>query len=352
MKKILSANLQKARQLRDLTMEELANIIGCSKQAISHYENAIRFPDSQTLIALAEALHVDFESLIRPNAVQFSILDVNYRQGIELTHQEKTEIQRIASERLNNYVELEQIAKDIIKFENPISDLLVNNTSDAEKASKLLRKKWKLADLPIPNVTKMLEDKGIRILKIDFGPVYQHEGLSGWAENKTIPVIVINSKQKELARVRYTLFHELGHLLLSMNDDLTNAEIERICEVFAGTMILPTDVLIREFGKNRTNISIPELRRIKEYYGISILAIMVRARFSELISYETFIKWRDSKFFGEDFGQYLGKEEPQRFDQLLFKCLSENKIGIDKAVKLTSKTEEEFQNFYNELFKF
>ena len=352
MKDILSTNLQKARQLRDLTMDELAKMIGCSKQAISHYENAIRFPDSTTLIALAEALNVDFESLIKPYAVHFSILEVNYRQGMELSYGEKTEIEEIASKSLNNYIELEQIAKESINFENPLSDLVISNMSDAEKASKLLRKRWKLGDLPIPNVTKMLEDKGIRILKVDFGPIYQHEGLSGWAENKTIPVIVINSKQTELARVRHTLFHELAHLLLTMSTNLTIAEIEKICEVFAGTMILPTDILIREFGKNRTNISIPELKRIKEFYGISILAIMVRARFSHLISYETFIKWRNSKFSGEDFGQYVGNEDPERFNQMLDKCISENKIGIDKAVKLTGKSVEEFQNFHDNLFKF
>jgi Zn-dependent peptidase ImmA (M78 family) len=62
-----------------------------------------------------------------------------------------------------------------------------------------------------------------------------------------------------------------------MSEALDLDAIEKMCDAFAGAVLLPSEILLQEFGKNRTAISMPELRRIKELYGISIAAIMVRA---------------------------------------------------------------------------
>ncbi len=350
MENVFSLNLQRVRQLRNCSMEDLADLVGCSKQAISNYENGTRFPDGKMLRTIAHALKVEIQSLISPINVDLNLTGVNYRFGEGLGRIEKAEIEEYAIRRLTNYLELEQLAKEGAKFENPLLDLSVNDTSDAERAAKYLRKRWKLGDGPIASVTKLLEDKGIRVLKVDFGAVFKHEGLSGWAENDTIPVIIINLRQTELARVRFTLLHELAHLLLAINADLDLDSVERICEAFAGAVLIPTEVLKSEFGKNRKSILMPELRRIKEFYGISIQAIMVRARFAGLISYDTFMRWNLAKNGREDYGEYLGREEPERFDQLLLKCLGEGKIGTEKAANLSGKGREEFEEIYNTLF--
>jgi len=352
MENAFATNLNRARKLRGLTMEELASMVNCTKQAISHYENNLRMPDSRTLISIAEALGYDIDYFYNGNYnVNFKLLKVNYRDGDFLGRKQREDVEKLTEERLNEYLELENIADELLKFENPIQDIQIKNTSDAEKAAKQLRKKWKLGEGPIHNISSLLEKKGIRLLKIDFGFQYAHEGLSGWAD-ENIPVIIINATQQDTSRVRFTLLHELGHLLLSITEELEIDLIEKICDAFAGAVLLPLEALIDEFGKNRTAISMPELKRIKELYGISIIAIMVRAVTTKLIGWEAYHNWKKSDLSNYDFGHYEVIEEPKRFSQMLYRCLSERKIGLDKAAQLAHKDEIKLKQFYEQQLVF
>lgn len=347
-----ATNLIRLRRLNGYTMEELANSVNCSKQAISNYENGNRFPDGSILISLSKVFGVQIDDFFKRCQAKFSLIDVNYREGLSLKHLEREQIEEKTSTILNDYLELEEIAKDYVQFQNPLEELEVNNISDAEKAAKLLRKKWKLGEGPIGNISNFLEKKGIRVLKIDFASNHSHEGLSGWADNKTIPVIVLNNRPQDICRVRFTILHELGHLLLQIKDGLAIEIIENICNAFAGAVLLPADVLIQEFGKNRTRISMDELKAIKELYGVSIAAIMYKAKLIGLINTTAYENWRNSDLSFHDYGHYNGQEEPQKFLQMLYKCLSEKKIGFDKAAQLYNVNEEKFRKTYNEQLEF
>ena len=348
----MATNLNRARKLRGFSMEELAQRINCTKQTISNYENGLRYPDGEMLLSIAQALNVDLDYFFNDCNVNFSLNKVNYREGLLLNDRERNEIESMTAAALNDYLELESIAKDYVDFQNPLADLVISNESDAEKAAKQLRKKWKLGDAPLHNISNFLEKKGVRIIKINFGFSFNHEGLSGWALEDTIPVIILNNKPQDISRVRFTILHELGHLLLAMAEGLEIEAIENICNRFAGAVLLPADILEQEFGKNRTRISMDELRRIKESYGISIAAIMVRARFTGLINYQAYHNWKTSDLSDYDFGQFNGTEEPQKFLQMLYKCLSEKKIGFDKAAKLANVNETSFRQTYHEHLEF
>ncbi|MEZ0540425.1 helix-turn-helix domain-containing protein [Fibrella arboris] len=342
----VGTNLTRIRQARGLTMEELARMVGCTKQSISLYESGQRHPDSQTLLSIAKALDTDIDSFYDSYNVAFELNSVSYREGMLLNTTQRTSVEEQTSAKLSDYLELETIAKACIEFINPIENIKVNNSQDAEKAAKELRKQWKMGDGPVHNISTFLERKGVRIIKIDFGFSYRHEGLSGWAEQKRIPVIVLNARQQDTARVRFTMLHELGHLLLMIEDNLTLEVVERLCDAFAGAVLLPADTLASELGRNRTLIVMPELRRIKELYGISVQAIMVRARVISLISPEVYQGWQQTSNSNQDHGQYQGTEEPQRFLQMLYRCLSEKRIGFDKAAQLAGWDEAELREQY------
>ncbi|MFK7114053.1 XRE family transcriptional regulator [Flavobacterium oreochromis] len=352
MKNAFATNLNRARKNRGLTMEELASMVKCTKQAISHYENSLRMPDSKTLISIAEVLGYDIDYFYKGTYdVNFSLLKVNYRDGYFLNEKERNSVEEIVEKSLNEYLELENIADELVKFDNPLHDLFITSFDDVEKAAKQLRKKWKLGEGPIHNISSLLEKKGVRLMKIDFGYQYAHEGLSGWADND-IPVIIVNAKQQDVSRTRFTLLHELAHLLLNICKSICEDTVEKFCDTFAGAVLLPKEVLEEEFGKNRTAISMPELKRIKELYGISIIAIMVRAATTKLISWDSFNKWKQSDLSNYDFGQFDGVEEPKRFSQMLYRCLSERKIGLDKAAQLAHKDEIKLKQFYEQQLVF
>lgn len=54
-----STRLKLARQMSNLSREELANLLGVSKSAISNYENGISHPKEEILFAIFDVLKVE-----------------------------------------------------------------------------------------------------------------------------------------------------------------------------------------------------------------------------------------------------------------------------------------------------
>lgn len=56
--------LREAREKRGLSQARLADEIGCSKSAISMYENGTRTPDFETMEAIADLFNLDIDYLL------------------------------------------------------------------------------------------------------------------------------------------------------------------------------------------------------------------------------------------------------------------------------------------------
>lgn len=67
MRKLVGRNVQKFRQRKSLTQEELAEISGFSQQYISGLEKGRRNPTIVTIYELALALGVTHMDLLRPD---------------------------------------------------------------------------------------------------------------------------------------------------------------------------------------------------------------------------------------------------------------------------------------------
>lgn len=58
-------NLQALRQSRNMSQEELAEIMEVSRQSVSKWENGTAFPEMQTVIALCDHFDVDMDTMLR-----------------------------------------------------------------------------------------------------------------------------------------------------------------------------------------------------------------------------------------------------------------------------------------------
>lgn len=341
MNKVFSKRLLTARKMSSLSMSELANNTGISKQAISQYEKGEMTPSSENLIRIAKALNQKIDFFFRSSNVSDMILvgNIHFREENQIDQNELKEIKLKSIDFIENYFELEKIADNRDEFSNPISDIHISSKSDAKLAAKKIRKKWKLGDLPLRNILSILESKGVKIVEIKATSSFN--GFAAWSGQ--VPLIVVNIGFDEITRVRFTTLHELGHLVLQISKEIDSTEVERICDEFASELLLPISVLVMEIGKNRTRISMQELIGVKEKYGISIQAIMVKLALNEIISWTVYNKWKEhyNDLRMEDnanFGEYIGKESSERFEQLLFKCISENKISLNKASSISKFT--------------
>ena len=113
-----------------------------------------------------------------------------------------------------------------------------------------------------------------------------------------------------------------------------------MCYQFGGALLIPSDTFKREFGDYRNHLAINELVAMKETYGMSVSAIMARAKVLELISEYTYIRfcqWIRSNPTEEGLGEYVGMEKSKRFTQLLLRAASEEIISMSKAANLSNQ---------------
>ena len=65
MREIFGDNLKRFRGERRLTQEQLAERLGVTAQAISKWECSLSYPDTETLVELADVLEVSLDALLR-----------------------------------------------------------------------------------------------------------------------------------------------------------------------------------------------------------------------------------------------------------------------------------------------
>jgi Zn-dependent peptidase ImmA (M78 family)/DNA-binding XRE family transcriptional regulator len=339
MKEQIGNRIKSARMLAGLSLRELSDALNgiVSHNAISKYEKGEMMPDSKVLIALSQALDVKTDYFLRPQTVEIS--NIEFRKKSCLSVKKTNSIKENIKDNIERYIELEIFLNFQNAFVNPIKGLVIENAGDVEKAVEQLLGQWDLGINALPNVIEILEDNDIKVVEIDADVKF--DGLSGWA-NQNIPVIVIN-KSFTVERKRFTALHELGHLLLNVNNEtFTHQEIEKFCHQFAGAMLLPKETIFKELGRKRSSVSLNELISIKESFGISIQAIMARAKDLGIITNDQYIKFRiwvngnENRKKEIGFGEYKGVEHSSRFKQLLYRATAEEIISMSKAASLSN----------------
>ncbi len=324
--------LKSARKMAGLSMEDLVKRAGgvVSKQSISKYEKGMMKPSSDVLIRLASVLGVKPEFFFRHTLIELS--KMQFRKRAKLPVKIIESLKQRTIDFLERYIELESVLGIKGKFCNPLSNFAIMNTQDVENASLKLRTAWKLGLAPISNFLELLEENGIRVYEVQ--NIDDFDGLS--ARVGDLYVIVIN-KDLSTDRIRFTAAHELAHILCEFPK---GSQKEKLCHAFAGAFLLPKTILERELMKKREQITLWELEEIKQFYGISIQAIVKRAHILGIVSdfyYRNFQVMLNRKGWKKkEPVEYKGREEAIRFKQLLHYGVSEEIITLSRGAELAN----------------
>ncbi len=339
--------LRSARKMSGLTLEGLAEKLGhrVSKQALNKYEQGAVKPDPDLLLPLCEALDVRPDYFTRTR--QVDLVHYSFRKLTKLQKREQSIAVEKTRDALERYLELEELLGIETNFHRHIPGLesQITCAEEAENAAVTVRAFFNLGDDPMFNIIEILEDKGIRVIEIDVDDAFN--GMSTYVDGH-VPVIVVNSRlDPKLDRKRFTLLHELAHLLLKFSPDLEEKQEERLCDAFAGAMLLPGVKVKEMLGSHRSALIWNELVLIKELYGISIRAILYRLRHHGIITdYDLTTKMAElSRFYGrkDEPGRYRGMEKAVRFRQLLLRAIAEEIISTSKAASLDNKKLADFR---------
>ncbi len=138
---------------------------------------------------------------------------------------------------------------------------------DVESIANNVRRAWYVPRGPIKSLTDFVERAGCLVIhcnmeeaKID-GVSYRIAGL---------PPVVFLNKSQPADRMRFSLAHELGHLILHR---YPSPDMEREADEFASALLMPRD----DISFDLNGISIERAAMLKPVWRVSMASLIVRA---------------------------------------------------------------------------
>lgn len=337
MKEIFSKRLINARKIRCMSLRMLSERMDgmVSANALKKYEKGEMLPSSRVLIKLSSALQMKIDDFFQPFSIgEIDLSEVKYRKRASLSKKEQESINAQSSLKLEKYIEVERMCGEDRPFFLNYYDDMVGSENDVLSIAARFRKDLNLGNAPISNPIEIFESIGVKIIEVDVSSKF--DGDSFTVNN--IFVIVLNKAFKP-ERKRFSLFHEMGHKVMRFAEGVDE---ERFCNVFANEVLLPNDVFIQKIGRIRKDISLVELKELQRQYGISVEAMMVKARQVGIISknrYESFYKHKNrvSTFKDKVEESVFPCEESNRYERLVFKLLANGEITESKCASLLDR---------------
>ena len=324
--------LKSARILSGLSLQELATKTNgvISQPSLSRYERGDTLPEPEKLRLLARAMGLSVDYFLRDSV---ELGQVEFRKNSRLGKKQQGQILEQTRDFLERYLEAEHLlSRPSAKL--PLLSYSVSDPEAAEKAANDLRQEWSLGLNPIHSIVEELEAHSIRVLALVADNKF--DGLSSRPGGEHSFMVFNNdSATKPIDRQRFTLLHELGHHYLNIppgNDD------EKIVNRFAGAFALPGDVMKERLGASRKRISPTELLGLKKEFGLSVAALLYRAKDLEIISTYThqqamiqlnYMGWRSKEPVA-----FVGEEQPMRLLEILARGIIEETISTSKAAQL------------------
>lgn len=290
MKTVIPCRISEAREARALSMGELASYVDLTRQSISKFERGIIKPSFEMINKIADTLYFPIDFFYKEETVSTaqksslffrSNANIAKKTKIACKYQLKwTNDIKIALER---YVDF--IKHDLTTIDINYEDL---SCDDIENLAINLRKHWGLDDGPIIDLVGLLENHGIIIAQFSESKYCKFSGIeafSAW-QNGT-PFIVYNKIQKSAVRTRFSILHELGHLIMHSSiseEDSLKKEIidfaDRQADYFAAAFLLPAS----SFSNDIINTSIHSIKILKKKWLTSMSAIIKRCKSLKILS--------------------------------------------------------------------
>lgn len=334
---MFSTRLFRARKASGFSLRELGERVGVTHASIKKYEDGSAMPSSDILIQLSRALKVRTEYFFRPEQVELH--GVEYRKRSALPKKRLDAITHEVLDRIERRLELENLFPQPPVNAFTLVEGLPTTLADMneiEAVAERVREAWALGLDPIPDLIDVLETHGVRVFMIDADADAKFDGLA--ARVGDLPIVVVGQHWPG-DRQRFTLAHELGHLMLQglLVQDLDE---EAACNRFAGAFLFPRASVVQELGAHRNTLELKELSLIKEEFGLSMAGVLYRARDLGIISptcHQGMVRrfsingWRR-----KEPGHPFPGEKAHVFEQLIFHALAEDYIGESKAAELMS----------------
>lgn len=343
-----------ARESIAMSKNQASERTGISASRLTQLEEGDRKPTLDELKELAKVYKRTLATLLLSEPPKEKPLPKDRRtvnsKDIGKFHEKTIIAVRKARALAQSYVELrEELGIQIPKFK--ITASLKNNPKDiAKKVSELIHiseiREISNINLALEAYIEKVESLGIAVFQLSL----TQDNLRGLSiVDDIIPIIGIKRGQEATHSKTFTLFHELGHIILNQGGlcDLslnTDIEIEKWCNSFSSGILIPNEELLQSEIVNNQKISgnkiwnkmdLIKLGSIFHVGPLAILRSLLENKLTTPAFYkEKHIAWNKPQFgrAKEPKGRELHKESLQErgrtYVSLAFSAFDQNRIDL------------------------
>ena len=272
--------LRQARLYNGLSINDLAEILGVTKQAISQYETQNVTPEFEKMRILTEKLKFPSSYFFQKDIYDVNTKTTYFRallsanKNARLQQQVKLKHLAIIYQVLNKYLEFPILNLPKFKYDDKL---------DFEQIALDLRNYWAIGEKPIDNISHLLEKNGIIVASY---PVNQNN-IDAYSQKIKVEgndryIIVLSNDKNLAARSNFDAAHELGHILLhDWNIDIEELpredfkQQEREANYFAAAFLLPKNAFLRDVSLYPRDLKY--YIELKKKWKVSISAMLIRA---------------------------------------------------------------------------
>lgn len=288
-KKFNGKRLESARYYRGMTIIDLADEVGVSKQAISQFENGIISPQFDTLMKIVTSLNFPREYFFEEdfNNVRYGNTFFRAQSKVKKLEEERQAVS------IKFIGEIHDFLSEYIEFPKLNLPDFEEGLSIEEKALKL-REYWGLGIEPIKDIIYVMEKNGIIVSEICTGSSYVDAFTQVQVSNGVQNFVVVLGNDKGYAtRRQFSAAHELGHIILHdpfINpNELSSVEkrsMEKEAHEFASAFLLPAKSFSTDVSTYPTNLEF--YKQLKKKWRTSISAMLIRANHLDIINYNSY----------------------------------------------------------------
>lgn len=262
-----------ARRLARLQKTTLAAKAGVTASAISQFEKAQSRPTRTVAAQLALALGVPQEYLLHGRPIDFlSPSEAHFRSlraTPALTRDQALAFAETALavvDVLEEYVQLPEVALPTSPIGEQPSATEIAIVADSTRTA------LEVGPGPVPDVVRLLEAKGVVVLRL---PSFIDPGVDAFSSRAGHrPIVLLSPQKNDRARSRFDAAHELGHLVMHEGVEPGSKIVENQAHSFAADFLMPRDEVLQDLP---TRLDWDAMQRAKKKWGVSLRALAYRA---------------------------------------------------------------------------
>ncbi len=326
-----------ARESRGLTQNELKDKMGVIQGTISKVEQGILRPSEDLIGKFSEHLSYP-KSFFYQQGHRYPPAAPFHRKRQSLSRSLQSQIEAIANIRNLHISKL----LDQVDLTSSILTLQPEEYKHGPvEIAHAVRHFWRLPRGPINDLTAVMEHAGMIVIFADFG-THLIDGIT-FITTIQHPVVYIN-KDIPTDRMRLTLAHELGHIVMH---DIPRENMEEEAFLFAGEFLAPGD----EIGPYLHNLSLDMLARLKPYWKMAMSALIMRAKHLKKITADEERRlWAKMNYYGymqhEPIQLDLPPEKPSLMDEVVEYHQKDLGYSNDELCKLLAIHDEDLRRWY------